>query len=67
MASLSIELCAFNVAIALVCKPSSLENHQWTVETLIEELRNSDMGADPNFRVDILPLHQGSLKDRLKC
>lgn len=57
MASLSIEICAFTVAIALVMKPYRPEapKYQWSAVELACELRN----IDPNLRVDVLPLHQG--------
>jgi hypothetical protein len=56
MASLSIELCAFTVAIALDTKPIRAFNYQSSVVELTYELRSSNL----NFRVDMLPLHHGS-------
>ena len=51
-----MELCAFTVAIAVVCKPF----YQWSIDELTDELQSRAVAADPNFRVDMLPLHQGS-------
>ena len=59
MASLSLEFCAFTVAIAIVCKPFRSVNFQWSIDQLTDELQGSTFAADPNFRVDMLPLHQG--------
>jgi hypothetical protein len=59
MASLFVEFCAFTVAIAVVCKPFRSMNYQWSIDELTDELQSSAFAADPNFRVDMLPLHQG--------
>ena len=59
MVSLSVELCAFSVAIALVCRPSKPANHQWSIGSLSAELRMMDHYEDHNFRFDALALHQG--------
>ena len=59
MASLSVELCAYSVAIALVCRPNQPVNHQWSIDTLSAELRMIDHHEDHNFKFDKLALHQG--------
>lgn len=59
MASLSVQLCAFTVAIAVVCKPFRSPKYEWSIDKLTDELQSSAFAADPNFRVDMLPLHQG--------
>lgn len=59
MATISIEICAFNVAIAVVCRPFISVNYQWSIDELTDALQSSDLGSDPNFRIDMLPLHQG--------
>lgn len=59
MASLSVEFCAFTVAIAVVCKPIRKPKYQWSIDELTDALKSSAFAADPYFRVDILPLHQG--------
>jgi hypothetical protein len=57
--SLSLDFCIFTVAITIVCMPFRSVNFQWSIDELTDELQSSTFAADPNFRVDILPLHQG--------
>ena len=59
MASLSIELCAYSVAVALVCRPSPTTIRQWSIDSLCEELKSFEHISNHNFRFDGLALHQG--------
>ena len=59
MASLSVELCAYSVAIALVCRPRPTTLRQWPIDSLSEELKSFEHIANYNFRFDKLALHQG--------
>lgn len=59
MASLSAELCAYSVAIALVCRPSPTTIRQWSIDSLCEELKSFEYILNHNFRFDKLALHQG--------
>lgn len=59
MASLSIELCAYSVAIALVCRPRPTTIRQWSIDSLCEQLKSFEHIANHNFRFDDLALHQG--------
>ena len=58
MASISIEYCAFTIAIAL--EQFSLRDgiKQWSVETIYDELAGMDNSEDHNFTMSILALHQ---------
>ena len=59
MTSLTVELCAYSVAIALICRPSLPLNYQWSVDALAAQLHSNDLDGDHNFRFDVLALHQG--------
>ena len=59
MTSLAVELCAYSVAIALICRPSLPLNYQWSVNALAAQLHSNDLDGDHNFRFDVLALHQG--------
>ena len=59
MTSVSIEFCAFNVAIALECRPNNIPKKQWCIEALSEELKRMEDSKHHNFFVDPLALHQG--------
>ena len=59
MTSVSIEFCAFNVAIALECRPNNIPKKQWCIEALSEELKRMELSKHHNFFVDPLALHQG--------
>ena len=59
MTSLAVELCAYSVAIALICRPSLPLNYQWSVDALAAQLHSNDLDGDHNFRFDVLALHQG--------
>ena len=59
MASISIEYCAFTIAIAL--EQFSLRDgiKRWSVESIYDELAGMDNSEDHNFTMSILALHQG--------
>ena len=59
MTSLAVELCAYSVAIALVCRPSQPLNYQWSIDALTAELQTNNFDQDHNFRFDALALHHG--------
>ena len=59
MTSLAVELCAYSVAIALICRPSLPLNYQWSIDALAAELQTNNIDGDHNFRFDALALHQG--------
>ena len=59
MASLSIELCAYSVAIALVCRPNPTTSRQWSIGSLCDELKCFEHYENHNFRFNQLALHQG--------
>ena len=59
MASISHEYCAFTVAIVIESLPRSNNIKQWSIESLVEEMKQIEMCEDHNFAVDSLALHQG--------
>ena len=59
MTSLAVELCAYSVAIALICRPSLPLNYQWSIDALSAQLYSTNLDGDHNFRFDALALHQG--------
>ena len=61
MESLSIELCAFTVAIAVERYPWTDVDarQQWSPERLSEEIANRPFGDDVNLNVNQEALHQG--------
>lgn len=59
MASVSIEFCAFTVAIALESRPINNPNKQWCIEALSGELKRMEHSKHHKFYVDPKALHQG--------
>ena len=59
MASVSHEYCAFTVAIVIKSFPRSSNIMQWSVESLVEEMKQIEMCEDHKFAVNHLALHPG--------
>ena len=59
MASISIEYCAFTVAIALERFPVRDGIKQWSAESIFDEMAAMENSRDHNFTMSILALHQG--------
>ena len=59
MASISHEYCAFTVTIVIKSLPRSNNIKQWSIESLVEEMKQIEMCEDHNFAVEPLALHQG--------
>lgn len=64
MTSLAVELCAYSVAIALICRPNLPLNFQRSIDALTAQLQINDFDGDHNFQFDALALHQGLLMFR---
>ena len=60
MASISVEYCAFTVAIVLVCHHYTGDrSDQYSSLALAQEMRQSKYGREPHLAVDAIALHQG--------
>ena len=59
MASLSLEFCAFTVAIVIECRPNNGSSQQHSVESIIHDFKQFEHCEDHNFHVNIDALHQG--------
>ena len=64
MTSLAVELCAYLLAIALICRPNLPLNIQRSIDALTAQLQTNDFAGDHNFQFDALALHQGLLMFR---
>ena len=61
MTSISVEFCAYSVAIALECRPIHPRNKKWCIYSLVAELKGIEHSEHRNFHVDLLALHQGMI------
>lgn len=61
MVSIAVEFCAFTLAIAVECRPSTVDDKrfQWSAEQLSLEIGASRWGKDVNFSISPAALHQG--------
>ena len=59
MASLSLEFCAFTVAIVIECRPNNGSSQQHSVESIIHDFKQFEHCEDHYFHVNMAALHQG--------